>query len=274
MAAAAICGDSSQAERRIEHARRDRHAGGVVDEGEEQVLADVAHHRARQPPRPDQALQVAPEQGDAGALDGHVGARAHGDADVGGGQRRRVVDAVAGHGHAAALGRAASRPPRPCPAAAPRPRPRRCPACRRRPAAVVRLSPVIITSRTPSACSARDRLRRRRLDRVGDGRGRRPAGRRWRRRSPVAPSARSASASASSAAVSTPCSPSGTRPTRAAGRGRRPRRSRPCRPGSRSLTARTASGPRSWAARTMASASGCSLPRSRLAARRSSSASS
>ena len=34
---------------------------------------------------------------------GHVGAGAHGDADIGGGQRRRVVDAVAGHGDHAAL---------------------------------------------------------------------------------------------------------------------------------------------------------------------------
>ena len=33
------------AEHRIEHAGRDRHAGGVVDEGEEQVLPDVAHRR-------------------------------------------------------------------------------------------------------------------------------------------------------------------------------------------------------------------------------------
>ena len=39
------------------------------------------------------------EQGDAGAFDGDVGAGAHGDADVGGGKRRRIVDAVAGHRH-------------------------------------------------------------------------------------------------------------------------------------------------------------------------------
>ncbi len=58
---------------------------------------------ARQPPRPHDAAQVALQQRDAGALDGDVGAGAHGDADVGGGQRRRVVDAVAGHGDDAAL---------------------------------------------------------------------------------------------------------------------------------------------------------------------------
>ncbi len=39
----------------------------------------------------------------AGAFHGHVGARAHGDAHVGRGQRRRVVDAVARHRHHAPL---------------------------------------------------------------------------------------------------------------------------------------------------------------------------
>ena len=46
IAAAANIGESSDAEERIEHAGRDRHAGGVVDEREEQVLPDVAHGRA------------------------------------------------------------------------------------------------------------------------------------------------------------------------------------------------------------------------------------
>jgi hypothetical protein len=38
------------------------------------------------------------------AVHRHVGAGAHGDADIGLGQRRRVVDAVAGHRDDAALG--------------------------------------------------------------------------------------------------------------------------------------------------------------------------
>ena len=46
MAAAAIIGLSSSPKHGIEHAGRDRHAQRVVDEGEEQVLADVAHGRA------------------------------------------------------------------------------------------------------------------------------------------------------------------------------------------------------------------------------------
>ena len=54
-------------------------------------------------PRPHQAREIAGQQRHAGALDRHVGAAAHGDADIGRGQRRRVVDAVADHGDAAAL---------------------------------------------------------------------------------------------------------------------------------------------------------------------------
>ena len=54
--------------------------------------------RARTMPR-----QVALDQRDAGALHRDVGAGAHGDADVGRGERRRVVDAVAGHRDDAAL---------------------------------------------------------------------------------------------------------------------------------------------------------------------------
>ena len=45
MAAAAIMGLSSSPNERIQHARGDRHAERVVDEREEQVLADVAHRR-------------------------------------------------------------------------------------------------------------------------------------------------------------------------------------------------------------------------------------
>ncbi len=134
MAAAAMIGDSRMPNSGIEHAGRDRHAGGVVDEGEEQVLADVAHGRRRQPARAHDAGEVALEQRDAGALDGDVGAGAHGDADIGRGQRRRVVDAVARHRDDAAFAGAASRPPRSSGRAAPRPRPRRCRAAGRPPA--------------------------------------------------------------------------------------------------------------------------------------------
>ena len=63
---------------------------------------------ARQPPRPHDAGEVALDQRHAGALHRDVGAGAHRDADIGGGERRRVVDAVAGHGDDAALARAAA----------------------------------------------------------------------------------------------------------------------------------------------------------------------
>ena len=60
-----------------------------------------------------------------------------------------------------------ARPPPSAPAA-PRPRPRRCRAARATASAVVRLSPVSITTAKPFGVQRLDRLRRRRLDRIGD----------------------------------------------------------------------------------------------------------
>ena len=40
---------------------------------------------------------VGPHQGDAGGFHRDIGAGAHGDTDVGDGQRRRIVDAVTDH---------------------------------------------------------------------------------------------------------------------------------------------------------------------------------
>ena len=91
------------AERGIENAGGDRYGRAVIDEGEEQVLPDVAHGRTRQPPRAHDAEEIALDQCNACALDGDVGAGPHGDADIGGGERRSVVDAVAGHGDDAAV---------------------------------------------------------------------------------------------------------------------------------------------------------------------------
>ena len=50
--------------------------------------------------RADDRREVVVEQHERGGLARHVGAAlAHGDADVGGLERRRVVHAVAGHRH-------------------------------------------------------------------------------------------------------------------------------------------------------------------------------
>ena len=47
----------------------------------------------------EHAARVVGGEDDPGRLDGDVGAGADGDADVGAGQRGRVVDAVADHRH-------------------------------------------------------------------------------------------------------------------------------------------------------------------------------
>ena len=53
---------------------------------------------------PARSPQIALEQGHACALHGHIRAGPHGDADIGGGQGRRIVDAVPRHGDDATLG--------------------------------------------------------------------------------------------------------------------------------------------------------------------------
>ena len=108
--------DRRQAHRRRRDHRREQQAGhgveqsccdgdakGVVGEGEEQVLLDVAQGGAGQLARPDYAHQVAAQQGNAGAFHRHIRARAHGDADIGGGKCRCVVHPVAGHRDLVAL---------------------------------------------------------------------------------------------------------------------------------------------------------------------------
>src|SRR3546814_20890482 len=55
-------------------------------------------------PRAHDAGQVALDEGNAGALDRDVGAGAHGDADIGLRQSRRIIHAVAGHGDDTAFG--------------------------------------------------------------------------------------------------------------------------------------------------------------------------
>ncbi len=104
IAALANIGLSSSPNTGIEHPGRQRHAQHVVEEGEEQVLPDVAQRGLAQPPGPGDAAQIPLHQRHPGALHGDVRARAHGDAHVRLSQRRRVVDAISRHRHHPALG--------------------------------------------------------------------------------------------------------------------------------------------------------------------------
>ena len=133
-----------------------------------QVLPDVAHRRLRQTARRGDSAEIATKQRDARGFDGDVRSRPHRDPDIGGGKRRSVVDAVAGH--------------RDDPTFLPQTFDRlalvlrqnfgldfaQCRACAPTASAVARLSPVSITTRTPASLSARTASGRRRLDRVGD----------------------------------------------------------------------------------------------------------
>src|SRR6266851_2450341 len=71
-----------------------RNPQSVVDEGEEQVLADVFHGGAAEFAGAHDSSQVALHQRDVCAFNGNVSAGAHGYADVSLGQSGRVVDTV------------------------------------------------------------------------------------------------------------------------------------------------------------------------------------
>ncbi|CKS19030.1 Uncharacterised protein [Mycobacterium tuberculosis] len=84
--------------RRERTARADQQPGRVDGDGHAVVLPDYIHCPLAQVPNVEQAVQVVVGQRDIGGLDGDVGSgKAHGDPDIGGGQRRGVVDAVADH---------------------------------------------------------------------------------------------------------------------------------------------------------------------------------
>ena len=67
-----------------------------------EILPDIAHRCDGQGSRAQDAGEIALDERHAGALHRNVGAASHRDADVGGGQRRSIVDAVARHGDDAA----------------------------------------------------------------------------------------------------------------------------------------------------------------------------
>ena len=90
-----------------EHPGGQRNADGVVEKRPEQVLVDVPQGGPAKPDGGGHVQQTAVHQHHVRRVDGHVGSRADGDAGVGPGQGRGVVDAVAYHGHLAPLHQAA-----------------------------------------------------------------------------------------------------------------------------------------------------------------------
>ena len=62
-------------------------------------MADVAHRRPRELDGGNHAGEAALHQGDVAGFHGDVGSGAHGETDVGLGERRGVVDPVTDHGH-------------------------------------------------------------------------------------------------------------------------------------------------------------------------------
>ena len=108
------------------------------------------------------------DEGEVAGLDGDVGAGAHGEAEVGLGERGGVVDAVADHGDDLALGLQAADDLDLVGGQDLGDRPRRCRPGRRRPCAARSLSPVSSTGRSPSRAEPRDRFGAGGLDGVGD----------------------------------------------------------------------------------------------------------
>jgi hypothetical protein len=119
------------------------------------------------------AAQVTRHQHDVGALDGDIGAGADGDTDIGFGERRRIVDAVADKRHLAAPLPSATGSPPPCPSGSTSATTSSIPRRAATASAVRRLSPVIIATVQAERMQRRDRLGRSLLDRIGDGDDRR-----------------------------------------------------------------------------------------------------
>src|SRR5215813_14565218 len=88
-----------QPEHRIQHASGDRDTDGVIDEREEEVLADVPHGAPAETPSPGDATQVSLDKGHASAFHRHIRACPHGNPDMRLRQGWRVVDAIPGHRH-------------------------------------------------------------------------------------------------------------------------------------------------------------------------------
>ena len=99
--------DRSEQDRQAEHQRQQRQArnGDVNGKDETHRLAQIVVDAAAETDRLDDRAEIVVEQHDGGSFARDIGsAAAHGDADMGGLQRGRVVDAVAGHRDDLAIG--------------------------------------------------------------------------------------------------------------------------------------------------------------------------
>ena len=128
-----------------------------------------------EPDRVDGRAQVAGDEREVGGLDRDVRAGAEREPEVGLGERRRVVDAVADHRDDLALGLQAPRPRRPSRRVGPRRRRGRCRPRRRPRSAGLAPSPVRRTGVEPERPQLGDGLGARRLDRVANARAPRAA---------------------------------------------------------------------------------------------------
>src|SRR5947207_8638611 len=84
-------GAEENSDKWIQHSRRDGNAQRVVDEGKEQVLADVAHGDLAQAAGAHDSTQIAFDQGYAATLDGNIGPGPHGDSHIRLRQSGRVI---------------------------------------------------------------------------------------------------------------------------------------------------------------------------------------
>ena len=82
---------------RIQDAGCHRNQNDVVAKGPEKILFDGPHGSATQANGSGHPLEASAGKNNIGSFNGHIGAGADGQPDIGLGQRRGVVDAVTHH---------------------------------------------------------------------------------------------------------------------------------------------------------------------------------
>ena len=88
----------------VKRTRRNGNQDRVIAEGPEQVLGDIAQRRAAEVDGARDGAEVAAHEHDIRRFDGNIRPRPDREADIGGGERRRIVDAVANEGDFAVRG--------------------------------------------------------------------------------------------------------------------------------------------------------------------------